>query len=70
MDNEAELLLWLHRLLEMICHQLLDYGVKQNVMAALVARLCQTLTSLSEDKISTGLLGAMGLGRKSSLSVK
>ncbi|XP_060677815.1 ectopic P granules protein 5 homolog [Hemiscyllium ocellatum] len=68
-NDEAKLFLWWHKLLQLALIQL-----EQNDVTALeiLIRILSTFqmkqSHLAEEKLSSGLLGAIGLGRKSPLS--
>ena len=66
-ENEAKLLLWWHKILESLSRQL-HFGTQQLVVMRMLQQFLTSLTPLAEDKASTGLLGAIGFGRKSQLS--
>lgn len=47
-----------------------DFGADMSVVIRMLSNLTPALTMLGEDKASTGILGAIGLGRKSILSLR
>lgn len=67
MESESKLLLWWHKLLELILRQL-DYGTTMTTCVGLLRRYIHALHLQGEDKTTVGLLGAIGLGKKSKLS--
>jgi hypothetical protein len=67
--NEAKLVLWWSKAFELILRQLDFSGDCRGCVQALL-KLIPALNSLGEDRASSGLMGAIGLGRKSQLSVK
>lgn len=68
-ENESKLLLWWHQALVMIFRQL-DYGRDGASCVNLVKKLIHKMQGFGEDRASAGLLGAIGLGKKSPLSEK
>ena len=68
-ENEAKLLLWWHKILESLSRQL-HFGTQQLVVCRLLQQFIASLSPLAEDKASGGLLAAIGLGRKSQLSLR
>ena len=68
-DNEAKLLLWWGKVLELTVRQVHFNADPQAVLEALLA-FTPALATLGEDKASSGLWGAIGLGKKSPLSHK
>lgn len=66
-ENEYKLFLWWSRLLELAVRQA-DLGGPLNEVRHKLSAFSQTLWTLGEDKDSSGLLGAIGLGRRSQLS--
>ena len=68
-SNEPKLLLWLSKILELSLRQL-DYGSDIPHVARLIGEVSTALASLGEDKATTGILGAIGLGRKSQLDIR
>ena len=67
-ENEYKLLLWWTRVLELSLRQADMGGPLVEVKHKLVG-FTQALWLLGEDKASAGLLGAIGLGRRSQLSL-
>ena len=68
-ENEAKLLLWWHKILESLSRQL-HFGTQQLVVCRMLQQFIAALSPLAEDKASGGLLAAIGLGRKSQLSLR
>ncbi|CAH1257809.1 EPG5 [Branchiostoma lanceolatum] len=66
-DNEAKLLLWWWQVLR-ICLQQVDRNLPLKDVFCALMNLTSSLTTLGEDKSATGLLGALGLGKRSPLS--
>ena len=66
---EAKLMLWWARLMELTLRQL-DFGGDCRAVVRALLRLIPALLSLGEDRATGGLMGAIGLGRKSQLSAK
>ena len=62
-------LLW-HKILQLSVRQVYYASGPLNDLAKQLSFLASSLHSLGEDKASSGLLGAIGLGKKSQLSVK
>ncbi|XP_006816561.1 ectopic P granules protein 5 homolog, partial [Saccoglossus kowalevskii] len=67
--NEAKLLLWWSKAIE-LCLRQVDYGAPHQYVIRTINNLAPALHVLGEDKTSAGLLGAIGLGRRSSLSLR
>ncbi|XP_044132236.1 ectopic P granules protein 5 homolog isoform X1 [Bufo gargarizans] len=70
-SEESKLFLWFHKVLQLSLIQVEqnDSEVTENVLRILL--LVQTrLCLLGEERMSTGILGAIGLGRKSPLSAR
>ena len=53
----------------MITRQI-DYGSEHKPLLALLNKFVPALVLLGEDKASAGLLGAIGLGKRSTLSTR
>ncbi|XP_064604344.1 ectopic P granules protein 5 homolog [Liolophura sinensis] len=68
-DNEAKIILWIYKFLTLWIRQV-DFGTSQSRCADMLQAIVPSLIHLGEDRSSTGLLGAIGLGRKSALSHK
>ncbi|XP_064630038.1 ectopic P granules protein 5 homolog isoform X2 [Lineus longissimus] len=68
-DNETELFLWWAKILELILRQL-DFGTEHKALLGLLNKFLPPLLLMGEDKVSAGLLGAIGLGKKSVLSTR
>ena len=62
--DEAKLLLLWSKLLHLICRQV-QFGGSPGELTALLSSLAGLLTRFGEDKASEGLLGVLGLGKKS-----
>ncbi|CAH1788011.1 unnamed protein product [Owenia fusiformis] len=67
--NESKLFLWWGKVLELLMRQL-DFGEDPRSVIRALYNFVPALVTLGEDKASTGLLGAIGLGRRSTLSFK
>ncbi|KAL5014977.1 hypothetical protein ScPMuIL_009247 [Solemya velum] len=68
-ENEAKLLLWWYKTLSLIMRQL-DFSNNQAVCVQLLRKLVNLLHQTGEDRMSGGLLGAIGLGKKSVLNLR
>ncbi|KAL4226903.1 Ectopic P granules protein 5 [Mactra antiquata] len=68
-ENESKLLLWWYKSIELIMRQL-DYGRDPATCVTLTNKFIHKVQGYGEDRASAGLLGAIGLGKKSSLSEK
>ncbi len=68
-ENEGKLLLWFGKILELTLRQL-HYGGAPSMIGQTLQTFVSTLSGLGEDKSHAGLLGAIGLGRKSQLSLR
>ncbi|XP_023676497.2 ectopic P granules protein 5 homolog [Paramormyrops kingsleyae] len=64
--DEAKLFLWWHKALQLTLLQL--DKVQTLCLESLLLSLQNRMTQLSDERLSSGLLGAIGLGRKSPLS--
>lgn len=69
-DNEAKMLLWWYQCLKIMVQQLDSQLCPTMPISELIASFIVVLTPLAEDKDTTGILGAIGLGRRSNLSIK
>ncbi|KAK6177743.1 hypothetical protein SNE40_015786 [Patella caerulea] len=68
-ENESKLLIWWWKLLQLMRYYIERDGSKQECVK-LLYRLIAALQILGEDRTSSGLLGAIGFGRKSQLSLR
>lgn len=68
-ETESKLLLWWHKALDLILRQV-DYGRDPTTCVGLLKKLMHKIQGFGEDRASAGLLGAIGLGKKSTLSEK
>ncbi|XP_077501047.1 ectopic P granules protein 5 homolog [Amblyomma americanum] len=68
-ESEPKLLLLWAKLLTLSLRQL-DFGGSPQVVARLLGNFCATLGVLGEDRDTGGLLGALGMGRRSTVSVQ
>ena len=68
-DGECKLLLWWFKMVE-LCLRQIDFGAEQRRVVKVLLAVVPALVSLGEDKSSAGLLGAIGFGRRSSLSCR
>ena len=59
-------LLWA-KLFELVMRQV-DFGAAHGPLVSLLHRSIPVITTLAEDKASGGILGAIGLGKRSQLS--
>lgn len=66
-ENESKLLLLWHKTLELILRQL-DYGGNHVAIIKMLSTLVTSLHLCGEDRASGGILGAIGLGKRSALS--
>ncbi|XP_052280497.1 ectopic P granules protein 5 homolog [Dreissena polymorpha] len=66
-DNESKLLLWWFQAVDLILRQI-DHGRDTVTCVMLIRKLMNRVKGFGEDRASEGLLGAIGLGRKSQLS--
>ncbi|GAB1606783.1 ectopic P granules protein 5 homolog, partial [Argonauta hians] len=69
-DNEGKLLLWWHKCFSVLVLLLEGDPSLTPDIAHILTSFIHMLTPLAEDKDTTGLLGAIGLGRRSTLSIK
>ena len=67
LQNETKILLWWDKVLELSLRQV-DFGGDLKTLAKALLNFSLSIATLGEDKASTGLLGAIGLGKKSQLS--
>ena len=68
-DNESKLLLWWNKALTLILRQV-DYGRDATTCVYLMKKIAHKIHVFGEDRAHSGLLGAIGLGKKSTLSEK
>ena len=68
-ENESKLLLWWCKALVLILRQI-DYGRDVVSCVHLVKKIAHKIQGFGEDRAHVGLLGAIGLGKKSALSEK
>lgn len=68
-DTEPKLLLLWAKLLVLSLRQL-DFGGDPQAVSRLLGNFCSTLTVLGEDRDTGGLLGALGMGRRSTVSAR
>uniref|UniRef100_A0A8C4ZCS8 Ectopic P-granules autophagy protein 5 homolog (C. elegans) n=1 Tax=Gadus morhua TaxID=8049 RepID=A0A8C4ZCS8_GADMO len=66
--DEAKLFLWWHRALALSAEQLQPGGGEAPGVALGLLRLTARLTQLGEERLNSGLLGALGLGKRSPVS--
>lgn len=66
-ENECKLLLWWSILVDIIIKQI-DFGGSHQTLIKFLYSLVTSLHQYGEDRVSTGLLGAIGLGKKSQMS--
>ena len=64
------MLLWWYQCLKILNQQLDSQLCPTMPISELIASFIVVLTPLAEDKDTTGILGAIGLGRRSNLSIK
>ncbi|XP_014790390.1 ectopic P granules protein 5 homolog [Octopus bimaculoides] len=69
-DNEGKMLLWWHKCFCQMISQLENNTCSTTDIAQILSAFIHMLTPLAEDKDTTGILGAIGLGRRSTLSIK
>ena len=63
------MLLWWEKLLELSLRQV-DYGGDLTKVSQLLNQCAGAMAALGEDKVTTGILGVIGLGKKSQLDIK
>lgn len=68
-ESEPKLLLLWAKLLTLSLRQL-DFGSSPQAVDNLLANFCSTLGVLGEDRDTGGLLGALGMGRRSTVSLR
>nr|XP_050045901.1 ectopic P granules protein 5 homolog [Dermacentor andersoni] len=68
-ESEPKLLLLWAKLLALSFRQL-DFGSSPQAVDNLLANVCSTLSILGEDRDTGGLLGALGMGRRSTVSLR
>ena len=68
-ENEGKLLLWWHKLLDMLLRQFRENG-SMFLFTDQLNQFITVLHSLGEDRATSGLLGVIGLGKKSQLSCR
>ncbi|XP_063408193.1 ectopic P granules protein 5 homolog isoform X1 [Mytilus trossulus] len=66
-DNECKLLLWWSILVDIVLKEV-NFGASHKVLIKMLNTLISHLHQYGEDRLSTGLLGAIGLGKKSPMS--
>lgn len=69
-EFESKVVLLLHKVLQLSVRQVYYASGPLNDLTKQLSFLASSLHSLGEDKASTGLLGAIGFGKKSQLSVQ
>jgi len=68
-SSECKLLLWWFKISE-LCLRQIDFGAGYRRVVKVLLTVIPALVSLGEDKSSAGLLGAIGFGRRSTLSLR
>ncbi|XP_077996830.1 ectopic P granules protein 5 homolog [Glandiceps talaboti] len=68
-DSESKLLLWWAKVIE-LCLRQVNFGAPHQYVIRTINNIAPALNTLGEDKTSSGLLGAIGLGRRSNLSLR
>ncbi|XP_076366500.1 ectopic P-granules autophagy protein 5 isoform X2 [Tachypleus tridentatus] len=68
-QNEPKLLLLWDQVINLAIRQI-DYGGNVKLVGRCLANFCTSLLVLGEDRSSTGILGVVGFGRKSSFSLR
>ncbi|XP_071943527.1 ectopic P granules protein 5 homolog isoform X2 [Antedon mediterranea] len=68
-ENEVKLLLWWNKIIE-LCLRQVEFGAKQELIVRTLNNFIPAIAVLGEDKKSGGILGAIGLGKRSDLSIK
>ncbi|XP_069141683.1 ectopic P granules protein 5 homolog isoform X3 [Argopecten irradians] len=68
-ENESKLMLLCFKFLELVLQQL-DFGNKHANCIKSLNAFVTSLHQLGEDRASTGILGAIGLGKRSTLSIR
>jgi len=66
-SSECKLLLWWFEIIA-LCLRQIDFGAEHRRVVRVLLSIVPALMSHGEDKSSAGLLGAIGFGRRSSLS--
>lgn len=66
-ENEGKLMLWWAKVVELVIRHL-HFGGNPQFVVRWLNTFIPALFGLAEDKSSQGLLGAIGLGRRSQLS--
>lgn len=68
--DEAKLFLWWHKVLNLSAEQLQPQSGQTEVSGVVMGllRLQARLLQLGEERLNTGLLGAIGLGKRSPVS--
>lgn len=69
-EFESKVVLLWHKVLQLSVRQVYYASGPLNDLTKQLSFLASSLHSLGEDKASTGLLGAIGFGKKSQLSVQ
>jgi len=69
-DDEAKLFLWWHKALGLSVEQLQPQAGQSEVLGVVMGlmRLQTRLLQLGEERLNSGLLGAIGLGKRSPVS--
>jgi len=68
-SSECKLVLWWFKIIE-LCLRQIDFGAEHRRVIKVLLAIIPALMSFGEDKSSAGLLGAIGLGRRSPLSFR
>lgn len=66
-DSECKLLLWWYVLVDIILKEV-NFGASHKILIKMLNTLIASLHHYGEDRVSSGLLGAIGLGKKSQMS--
>ncbi|XP_033099652.1 ectopic P granules protein 5 homolog isoform X3 [Anneissia japonica] len=68
-DNETKLLLWWGKIVD-LCLRQVEFGAKHDIIVRTLNNFIPAIAVLGENKKSGGILGAIGLGKRSELTIK
>nr|XP_054752427.1 ectopic P granules protein 5 homolog [Lytechinus pictus] len=68
-DNEYKLLLWWYKAIELSV-RMINFGAPESNVCRSLNNLAPAILTLGEDRKSSGILGALGFGRHSQLSLR
>ncbi|KAL3851887.1 hypothetical protein ACJMK2_015584, partial [Sinanodonta woodiana] len=66
-ENEAKILLWWHKIFLLLVRHI-DFGRSLSICVTVLNNFVHIIKVYGEERSSAGLLGVIGLGRKSPLS--